>query len=158
MTIPIDLKEGAASLGDSYFYTMIPLTIAKYIVIILVLELLLLRTPMFIYNYWYYKRQGATFFKNLYPIYGNFFTATRLMREVPKQDYVPFGPMLEESFGKNVNPPDVVVAMMQGQSVVVINSAEPLTDFYVTKNKFFDKDSMGKLQFGPLFGDSIIVS
>jgi hypothetical protein len=80
------------------------------------------------------------------------------MREVPKQDYVPFGPMLEESFGKNVNPPDIVVGMMQGQPLIVLNSAEPLTDLYVTKNRFFDKDSMAKMQFGSLFGDSIIVS
>jgi hypothetical protein len=35
------------------------------------------------------------------------------MSETPKKDYVPFGPMLEESFGKNVNPPDIVVSMMQ---------------------------------------------
>jgi hypothetical protein len=77
------------------------------------MESLLLRLPMFIYNYWYYKRQGATFFKNLYPIIGNFFTVCRLMSETPKKDYVPFGPMLEESFGKNVNPPDIVVSMMQ---------------------------------------------
>lgn len=113
MTTTYEHIDGAESSGDFLSYSMIPLTIAKYILIILLLELLLLRTPMFLYNYWYYKRQGATFFKNLYPIYGNFFTATRLMREVPKQDYVPLGPMLEESFGKNVNPPDVVVGMMQ---------------------------------------------
>jgi uncharacterized protein YlzI (FlbEa/FlbD family) len=54
------------------------------------------------------------------------------MREVPKQDYVPFGPMNEQSFGKNVNPPDIVVGMMQGQPLIVINSAEALTDLYVT--------------------------
>ncbi len=53
--------------------------------------------------------------------------------------------MLEESFGKNVNPPDIVVAMMQGQPIIVINSAEPLTDLYVTKNKFFDKDPLTKI-------------
>ena len=53
-SIPID---GAASSGDLiWFYSMIPLTVAKYILIFLVLELLLLRTPMFVYNYWYYKR------------------------------------------------------------------------------------------------------
>ena len=53
-SIPID---GAASSGDLiWFYSMIPLTVAKYILIFLVLELLILRTPMFLYNYWYYKR------------------------------------------------------------------------------------------------------
>ena len=66
--------------------------------------------------------------------------------------------MLEESFGKDVNPPDIVVGMMQGQPLIVLKSAEPLTDLYVTKNRFFDKDSMAKMQFGSLFGDSIIVS
>jgi cytochrome P450 len=66
--------------------------------------------------------------------------------------------MLEESFGKNFNPPDVVVAMMQSQPVILINSAEPLTDLYVTKNKFFDKDHLTKIQFSPLFGDSILLS
>ena len=137
---------------------MIPLTVAKYILILIVLETLLLRLPMFLYNYWYYKRQGATFFKNLYPIYGNFISMVRLLSERPRQDYLPFGPMLEESFGKNVNPPDVVVSMMQSQAAIVINSAVPLTDIYVIKNKFFDKDSMAKVQFGTLFGDSIIVS
>jgi uncharacterized protein YlzI (FlbEa/FlbD family) len=44
-----------------------------------------------------------------------------------------------------VNPPDIVVGMMQGQPLIVINSAEALTDLYVTKNKFFDKDAMGKM-------------
>jgi hypothetical protein len=66
--------------------------------------------------------------------------------------------MLEESFGKNVNPPDIVVAMMQSQPVILINSAEPLTDLYVTKNKFFDKDPLTKVQFSSLFGDSILIS
>jgi hypothetical protein len=91
---------------------MIFLTIPKYILLLIILETLLLRLPMFIYNYWYYKRQGVTFFKGLYPIYGNFFDVCRLMSESPKKDYVPFGPMLEESFGKGVTPPDIVVSMM----------------------------------------------
>jgi cytochrome P450 len=66
--------------------------------------------------------------------------------------------MLEESFGKNVNPPDIVVSMMQSQAVIVLNTAQPLTDIYVTKNKFFDKDPISKIQFGSLFGDSIVLS
>ena len=145
-TSSIQVEGGTFStVGDFGGYNMIPFTIAKYILILIALETLLLRLPMFIYNYWYYKSQGATFFKDLYPIYGNFFTVCRLMSETPKQDYVPFGPMLEESFGKNVNPPDIVVSMMQSQAVLVLNTAQPLTDIYVTKNKFFDKDPMSKI-------------
>jgi hypothetical protein len=56
MTTSIDVTDGAGSLGDLWFYSMIPFMIAKYILIILILELLLLRTPMFLYNYWFYKR------------------------------------------------------------------------------------------------------
>lgn len=76
--------EDVPSTYDVWCYTMIPFYIAKYILILIVLETLLLRMPMFVYNYWYYKRQGATFFKNLYPIYGNFFSVCRLMSESPK--------------------------------------------------------------------------
>jgi hypothetical protein len=133
-------------------------TLAKYTFILILLESLLLRFPMFLYNYWFYKKQGAIFFKDLYPIVGNFFTVCRLMSESPKQDYVPFGPMLEESFGKKVTPPDIVVSMMQSQAVLVLNTAQPLTEIYVTKNKFFDKDPISKIQFGSLFGDSIVLS
>ena len=53
--------------------------------------------------------------------------------------------MLEESFGKNQTPPDIVVSMMQSQAVLVLNTAQPLTDVYVTKNKFYDKDPMAKI-------------
>jgi hypothetical protein len=56
MTTSIELTDGAVSSGDLWVYSMILFTIAKYILIILVLELLLLRTPMFLYNYWFYKR------------------------------------------------------------------------------------------------------
>jgi cytochrome P450 len=137
---------------------MIPLTFAKYFLLLIILETLLLRMPMFIYKYWYYKRQGVTFFKGLYPIYGNFFTVCRLMSETPKKDYVPFGPMLEESFGEGETPPAIVVAMMQPQPMIVLNTAEALTDIYITKNKFFDKDPMARISLGTLFGDSIILA
>ena len=56
MTTFIDVTDGAESSRDLWFYSMIPFTIAKYILIFLVLEFLLLRTPMFFYNYFYYKR------------------------------------------------------------------------------------------------------
>ena len=76
--------DAAPSSGDAWCYVMILFSIAKYILIIIMMESLLLRLPMFLYNYWFYKRQGATFFKNLYPIIGNFFTVCRLMSETPK--------------------------------------------------------------------------
>ena len=41
---------------------------------------------------------------------------------------------------------------------MVLNSAQGLTELYVTKNKFFDKDPISKLLFGSLFGDSIVLA
>jgi len=45
-----------ASPCDLWCLAMIPLTIVKYLAILILLETLLLRFPMFLYNYWYYKK------------------------------------------------------------------------------------------------------
>jgi cytochrome P450 len=42
--------------------------------------------------------------------------------------------------------------------MIVLNTAEALTDIYITKNKFFDKDPMARISLGTLFGDSIILA
>ena len=42
--------------------------------------------------------------------------------------------------------------------MLVFNTAKHLTDVYVNKNKLFDKDPLSRIQFGSLFGDSIVLA
>jgi len=52
-TTPLILE---ASPYDLWCLAMIPITIVKWLTIIILAETLLLRLPMFLYNYWYYKK------------------------------------------------------------------------------------------------------
>jgi cytochrome P450 len=113
---------------------------------------------MFVYNYWYYKKQGVAFVGPMLPIIGNFFKVCQVMQTEPTPDFVPFMPILEENYGKGGDFPEVCCFMMQSQPLIVLNSAQALTDVYVTKNKFFDKDPMSRITFGSLFGDSIVLA
>ena len=98
---------------DSLWYLWIPFTLAKWIAILIVLEMLLLRMPMFIYNYLYYKKQGVPFVSPMLPIIGNFLKVAQVMQTEPTPDFVPFMPILEENYGKGGDFPDVVCFMMQ---------------------------------------------
>jgi hypothetical protein len=42
--------------------------------------------------------------------------------------------------------------------MVILNSARVLTDVYVTKNKYFDKDPISRLLFGSIFGEGIVLA
>ena len=125
---------------------------------LLAADFLVLRLGMFIKGYYYYKNQGADFVRPLYPIFGNFLKVSHLMSRNPKLDHSPFRPMLEDTYGKNKTFPEIVVCMMQQQPMVVINSARMLTDVYVTKNKYFDKDPISRVLFGSIFGESIVLA
>ena len=122
------------------------------------MDLLVLRGVVFLYNYLYYKRQGVPFLTPVLPFFGNFLSVVRVTKENPKRDYVPFGPLLDDQYGVGKNPPDIVGAMMQSQAIVVLNSARVMTDVYLTKNKYFDKDPMSQVLFGSLFGESIVLA
>jgi hypothetical protein len=52
----------------------------------------------------------------------------------------------------------MAIFMMQQQPMVILNSARMLTDVYVTKNKFFDKDPISRILFGSIFGESIVLA
>lgn len=88
---------------------------------------------------------------------GNFLRLIKLMQEVPRQEYVPFGPMIKQDFGTERSP-DIIVAMMMQQPTLILNSSKFLTELYVTKNRFFEKDPFSAIQFGSLFGKSIVLS
>jgi hypothetical protein len=43
---------------------------------------------------------------------GNFLKVVQVIKETPKRDYVPFGPMLNDQYGSGQTPPEVVGFMM----------------------------------------------
>ena len=95
--------------------------------------------------------------KPLYPIFGNFLRVAQLMSKTPKDDHSPFKPLLKDTYG-DASPPEIAVCMMQQQPMVIVNSARILTDIYVSKNKYFDKDPISRLIFGSIFGESIVLA
>lgn len=132
--------------------------VGKILLGILAFDFLVFRLSMFVRGYWYYKKQGALFVTPMYPIFGNFLKVSELMCREPKMDHTPFRPMLEDTFGTGKNIPEMAIFMMQQQPMVILNSARMLTDVYVTKNKFFDKDPISRILFGSIFGESIVLA
>ncbi|TNV80196.1 hypothetical protein FGO68_gene6044 [Halteria grandinella] len=129
----------------------------KTLGVLVLLEVILIRFIPFCLGYRHYSKQGLPFFQGVLPFVGNYLRLVRLMQEVPRQEFVPFGPMIKQDFG-SAHPPEVIVSMMQQQPVLVLNSAKSLTELYVTKNRFFEKDPIGAIQFGSLFGQSIVLA
>jgi cytochrome P450 len=130
---------------------------AKSLGALILLEVLVLRLPLFLSSWWHYKKQGVPFIKPFYPVIGNFLRLCEIMNKRGAIDYTPFVPMLKDTFG-DANPPDVVVLMAQSQPMVVLNHPACLTDIYVTKNKYFDKDPLGRIIFGSFIGESIVLA
>ncbi len=60
------------------------------------LELFVVRGFMFIKGYLHYKLQGIPFITPVLPFVGNFLKVVQVIKETPKRDYVPFGPMLND--------------------------------------------------------------
>ena len=90
------------------------------------------------------------------PILGNFLTFSKIMRNMNYYDHIPWQPMVNSMIKKGENrPPEVVGIMMQGQALLVLNTPQPFTDLYVQKNKYFEKDPIGRILFKPFFGDSL---
>lgn len=129
----------------------------KAVGLLVIAEIIVVRVILFSYNYYFYHKQGVPFVKPMYPMIGNFLAVIQKMRASPKEDFVPFTPIIKENYG-NANPPAILGFMMSSQPVLVINSGAALTDIYLTKNKYFDKDPIGRVQFSSLFGDSIVLA
>ena len=82
----------------------------KFILAIILLDILVLRLGLFLQGYWYYWKQGVAFVKPVHPIIGCFMTLSKLMNEEPKKEHQPYRPLLENTFGKNI--PEVAVCMI----------------------------------------------
>ena len=117
--------------------------ILKIFGLILILEMLLLRLPLQQYKLWYYSRQGVPFFRPVYPILSNFYQFVQLMRRKPKVEYSPFYPLVKEQFGSN--PPGVVGAITFFNALLIINKPEYLTDIFINKSLYVDKDQNIKM-------------
>lgn len=90
-----------------------------------------------------------------HPILGNFLAFSRIMRNPDNYDYIPWQPMLE-TLEKEGKLPELVGIMMQSQAVLVLNTPQPFTDLYVQKNRYFEKDPIGRIVFKPFFGESLV--
>jgi cytochrome P450 len=78
------------------------------------------------------------------------------MRRDTHVEYSPFYPLVREQFGED--PPAIVGFRNLYNCILFINKPGPLSELFVTKNMYVDKDVIFKVQFAPLFGESSLMS
>ncbi|CDW85843.1 cytochrome p450 [Stylonychia lemnae] len=130
------------------------LAYSVYIVLgILFIDFVLVRIPVQFISYRFYKKQNMQFIGRCIPGVGDFMKLVETMQK--HEDYSPFHPLKREKYGSN--PPGIVGLMMHYKPIFIINKPEYLTDLYVSKAKYLDKEPMTKLQLKTLLGNSSLM-
>ena len=77
------------------------------------------------------------------------------MRRRPRVEYQPFYPLVREQYGEN--PPAFVGAINFFNALLIINKPQPLSDIFINKSMYVDKEEMIKMQFKPFLGESSLL-
>lgn len=94
-------------------------TLVKILGVLMLIEMFLLRLPLQIYKFRYYRKQGVRFTGHFIPILSSVFNFVRLMRRRPHVEYAPFYPLVREEFGEN--PPAFCGILSFYNVLLVIN-------------------------------------
>lgn len=92
------------------------------------------------------------------PIWPFVGSAVRLMRDSKdpiKQPLAPFVPIIREDFGPQ--PPSIVGIINLFMPMLIITDSKYLQEFFMTKNKYFDKSPMLEAGTRPLLGSSTLM-